>query len=360
MTTQTVIVWGEGPDKVIRSGYSRYNTQIARAIQSLGHTVYFHPWDPIFEHNIDGLPILSAHPVVEDKFSVQSLQGWVDSIEPDVLVLCGDWWSINETSLIETDAKVVTFVWIDGKGFPPRASNIFDNSDAITTASRFGVNVLKKEGFKAYYTPPSISETFRKTDIEYNPNLLGFVGKFQARKGIDRLIVTFKELRRTFPNLKLYLHIRLCEEGKPFVLEQWLKALELKDCVIIPKKLPVSDDDLQKLYSRFVGHILLTKGEGWAFPVAEAQACGTPNVVTNFSSQVELVEGHGYLVKPESYFQNTADVTWANVSIEDAVKKITELLDHPDRFRKECMQIAEEYTLENTAQHWEQLLADVT
>jgi len=40
----------------------------------------------------------------------------------------------------------------------------------------------------------------------------------------------------------------------------------------------------------------ISKGEGFGIPIIEAQSCGVPTIVTDFSAMPELVKGHGWVV----------------------------------------------------------------
>jgi glycosyltransferase involved in cell wall biosynthesis len=63
-------------------------------------------------------------------------------------------------------------------------------------------------------------------------------------------------------------------------------------------------------------------GEGFGIPAIEAQACGTPIIVSNFSAQPELV-GDGWLVAGQPWFDATQKA-WLFAPL---VESITEALE---------------------------------
>ena len=63
-------------------------------------------------------------------------------------------------------------------------------------------------------------------------------------------------------------------------------------------------------------------GEGFGVPVIEAQACGTPVIVSNATAQPELV-GDGWLVEGQPFW-NSTQAAWLHMP---SVPSIVESLD---------------------------------
>jgi glycosyltransferase involved in cell wall biosynthesis len=60
-------------------------------------------------------------------------------------------------------------------------------------------------------------------------------------------------------------------------------------------------------------------GEGFGLPIIEAQACGTPVVVTDFSAMPELC-GSGWLVRGEKFWNGAHRSWWCKPRIDEIVK----------------------------------------
>lgn len=121
-----------------------------------------------------------------------------------------------------------------------------------------------------------------------------FVGTLQPRKNIERLIEAFAQLKSD--SLKLVIVGK-----KGWIYDQILnkaKELKIERNVIFTGFVP--ELDLPPLISGAKAYVLPSLWEGFGIPVIEAQACGTPVVVSNTSSLPEIVGDSGVLVDPQS------------------------------------------------------------
>jgi glycosyltransferase involved in cell wall biosynthesis len=69
-----------------------------------------------------------------------------------------------------------------------------------------------------------------------------------------------------------------------------------------------------------------SRGEGFGIPVIEAQACGIPCIVSNFSSQPELV-ADGWLVDGEPYMDFAQSAYWWKPSLAAVIDCLREAYD---------------------------------
>jgi glycosyltransferase involved in cell wall biosynthesis len=56
--------------------------------------------------------------------------------------------------------------------------------------------------------------------------------------------------------------------------------------------------------------LLASRGEGFGIPVIEAQACGTPVIVTDWTAQPELVRDHGYIADGQPEWDEMQESWW--------------------------------------------------
>jgi len=127
-----------------------------------------------------------------------------------------------------------------------------------------------------------------------------------SRKCFDEAFRAFKALHDQHPDTRLYLHTELSG------IFDGIDLAELMDQVGLPreavmfadqyriKHYPFPHDKMAAIYSSLDVLLAPSAGEGFGIPVVEAQACGVPVIVSDFSAQPELV-GAGWLVKGQRY-----------------------------------------------------------
>ncbi len=122
------------------------------------------------------------------------------------------------------------------------------------------------------------------------------VGATRPKKGLDRLLHGLAALReRQGPRLQLVV----CGEETPDLRRALGLAskLGLSRWISTPGFVP--DEDLPAAYRLASVVPVLSRSEGFAFPVLEALRCGTPVVVPPSSAQAELAGDHGIVVDPD-------------------------------------------------------------
>jgi glycosyltransferase involved in cell wall biosynthesis len=150
--------------------------------------------------------------------------------------------------------------------------------------------------------PNGVSPAFRPVPVEearavaarhglHRPYLL-YVGAFQARKNVLRLVEAFERVRPRLPGMQLAL-------AGPV---QWrypeLAASLARASTSVQVLGYVSDDDLPALYSAAEAFVLPSLYEGFGIPVLEAMACGTPVLCSNSSSLPEVAADAALLFDP--------------------------------------------------------------
>jgi glycosyltransferase involved in cell wall biosynthesis len=201
---------------------------------------------------------------------------------------------------------------VDHDPAPPSVGAFIVETAAIPIAmSRFGQDRLG--AFDPLYVPHGVdTETFHpragareRLEIPEQAFVVGAVGMNKgvpSRKSLPQIIEAFAIFRRSHPGALLYLHTEITgayDEG--YDLLALLRHLELgPDAVAFADQYryrfhPEGPEHLADLYSAFDVLLNPSMGEGFGLPVLEAQACGTPAIVTDFTAMSEVC-GAGWKV----------------------------------------------------------------
>lgn len=186
----------------------------------------------------------------------------------------------------------------------PRTREWFKISGALPVAmSRFGETQFLNEGHETvYYVPHGFNpNVFKPADRAQVRKALGIpqdkfvVGMVAAnygqpgRKSFSQAIAAFGQFQQTHPDSLLYLHTKIqAPEGedipaicaaakvKPMTSDQYGIELGMPDALVA------------MMLSAFDVLLNPSTGEGFGLTMLEAQACGTPCIVTDFSAMPEV------------------------------------------------------------------------
>lgn len=218
---------------------------------------------------------------------------------------------------------------IDHDPAPPNVVEFLRLSGVTPIAmSRFGQERLAALG--ALYIPHMIdTDVFRPHDQAECRRQLGWdedefcVGIVAAnkgrpsRKGFFQALSAFAAFQREHENARLYLHTELDpNHGQGEDLVAMLEYLRVPaDAVRIASSYsiqfdPMPPEIMAMMYSSLDVLLNPAMGEGFGITVMEAQACGVPGIVTNFSAMPEVC-GAGWHVgwRPFYTAQNSMQAT---------------------------------------------------
>lgn len=241
-----------------------------------------------------------------------------------LVVTLMDVWVLDTQMCSQFD--MTCWVPVDHDPAPPMVKAFFRGSGAVPIAmSRFGEERL--EEFDPLYVPHAVdTKVFRPIDqgeareklgMESDQFLVGMVAANKgnpSRKSFVAALQAFAELHRKRENARLYLHTDLSgtwTQGLP--IAPVIEALGIpNDAVRYPDPYaihfhPMAPDTMAYVYSAMDVLVNPATGEGFGIPILEAQACGTPVIVTDFSAMPEVC-GSGWTVKGSPWW--TPQQSW--------------------------------------------------
>ena len=109
--------------------------------------------------------------------------------------------------------------------------------------------------------------------------------------------------------------------------------------------------------------LLASRGEGFGIPVIEAQAVGTPVIVTDWTAQTELVRDFGATVQGQVEWDEMQESWWKVPNISHIVERLNENYAQspltPEQ-RATLGKTMQEYDADRVyAEHWRPLFADI-
>jgi glycosyltransferase involved in cell wall biosynthesis len=111
---------------------------------------------------------------------------------------------------------------------------------------------------------------------------------------------------------------------------------------------------LSGLYNSFDVLLNPSYGEGFGIPIVEAQACGTPVIVTDWTSMPELV-GAGWKVGGVPWDHPMAESFWMKPDVDSIVDALECAFDerNNDLIRARARKFAEDYDVDKVlAEYW--------
>lgn len=300
----------------------------------------------------NGLPVMpgGAHAYGVDMLP-QHAAAWFKG-DPGLIVTLVDVWVLDGPG--HQRLPVCCWTPIDHSPPPPRVLDYLRVSGSVPIAmSRHGERELQAAGLDPVYVPHGVDTTvFQPGDrdeararlslpVPDGCFLVGMVAAnkgWPARKSWPRALEAFRRFREHRSDAVLYLHTELGSlYGGPNLLEI-CAALDVPAGSVFAcdqyRNLIGGHDPahMADLYRAFDVLLNPAMGEGFGIPVLEAQACGTPVIVTDSTAMTE-VGAVGWQVGGERWWseqgswQVLPDVGQITAALDDAYLRASRLRD---------------------------------
>lgn len=300
---------------------------------------------------------LQGAPIKTDKFLMlpAAMDQWSNDVlvadyvyhECDVLITLMDAWVFREDQV----ARLYWAPWfpVDHDPMPPAVQNILRFADKPIVYSQFAMEKCKEANIQAVYVPHGVdmnrlryvgSENAREErGVPQGVFLAGIVAANKgspSRKAFEAQIRGFKKFHDKHPDSLLYIHSERTGVMHGEDLTRIVDVLGLEENAVafvdqyLLMRGMLNDDYMSAMYSAMDVLLNATRGEGFGVPIIEAQACGTPAIVTDFSSMPEL-SFDGLLVKPRDILYNSQGSYQADPDADE----IANLLEYSYKHRQE-------------------------
>lgn len=175
-------------------------------------------------------------------------------------------------------------------------------------------------------------------------NYILYVGTFDPKKNIPRLIEAFARLKKEkgIPHQLVIGGKRTWGDDKVF---QAVNELGLEDEIVSTSYVP--QEDLPLLMNGADVFVFPSLHEGFGIPPLEAMACGTPVITSNVTSLPEVVGDAGMLVNPYSVDE-----------IAEAIYKVVSDRELREGMRRKGLERAKLFSWERAARETLQILEE--
>ena len=291
------------------TGYGQQTALTAPRLKAAGHKVAISAFYGLAGSTLDwdGIRIYPAghHPYGNDILTAHA-ENWFGGLDLGLIITLIDAWVLDPVSLAR--AHVACWTPVDHYPVPPRVTDFFKQSGAVPIAmSKFGASALREQGLDPLYVPHAIdtkvfaprdrTEARKALDWPESAFIVGMVAAnkgYPARKGFPQAIEAFGRFYREHTDSMLYLHAEpagvMAGVNIPAMLAHNkipTEAVRFADpyfCSI----LGFTNDHMANAYSAMDVFLNPSLGEGFGIPVMEAQACGTPAIVTDWTAMPEV------------------------------------------------------------------------
>jgi glycosyltransferase involved in cell wall biosynthesis len=296
---------------------------------------------------------------------------------PNVLFTLFDVWVFN-TSFLQDIPRIVSWTPIDHVPIPPRVLNWLHQPNVTPMAmSKFGLDLMHKAGLDAVYVPHGIGDTFKPTSrsvfgtgrelmqVEDDKFVVMMnsanKGAAPCRKAFGENLLAFSIFAADKPDAVLYLHTEDRGTQGGINLLALCKAVGLREDQVrfvdqYAYKMNIAQDVLASLYTASDVLLACSMGEGFGVPVVEAQACGTPVIVSNFTAQPELV-GDGFVVDAQPSWDAAQDAWFCVPFVKQIVEALETQYAKPRTRSQDAMKFADDYRFSKVFdQYWKPFL----
>jgi len=294
------------------SGYGTQTLQVVRRLRADGHKVAIAANFGIQARMMtdDLLPDVPILPALYDGIGNDILpahyQFWKNAggDEPTRLITLYDVWPYQRERF--RDIPISSWVPVDHYPLTTAVAEWCKEHDVIAM-SRYGQERFTVAGIDSTYIPHAIERVYRPIDdareaLAWEPDAFYVLinaankGATPMRKAWSEMFGALAMFMHAHPDVRLHLHTERIGANSPDlqqIIDSWLLPSDRIGWTpqYALKTGQVDQEDVARLYSASDVLLATSKGEGFGLPVIEAQACGLPVIVSNWTAQPELVGG---------------------------------------------------------------------
>ena len=230
--------------------------------------------------------------------------GHADYFKADITITLQDIWVLNP-DILKAMKRWIPYVPIDHDPITPAVLERLKFANRIITYSKFGQNELRRNGMHSTYIPHTVdTDMFKPMDknemrdkfhLPKDKFIFGMVGANKdnpPRKSFQEAIDAFFEFQKEVPESILFFHNMPQQQGG-FPILDYAKFLGIQDKIYYfppyQQMFGMKEKGIAELMNTFDCLLSPSTNEGFGVPIIEAESCGVPVIVNNFTAMPELI-----------------------------------------------------------------------
>jgi len=311
-----ILWWSNAP--WVASGYGVQTKLFVPRLAAAGHQVAICANAGLQAGTIEweGVRVFPGHGAVGNEVVGLHSRSW----EADIAISLLDAWVVRPEMFAQTGMRWVPWFPVDSDPVQPMVlSAIYRAKDCIVF-SRFAERVCNAAGLTPFYVPHGVdTRVYRPGDRDEarailgcprDKFLLGMVAAnrgYPSRKSLPQALHAFARFAQRHADAIMYLHMPKGDEpwGERLAMNlvPLVEHLGIRDRVIMADEysllLGFPDSYMATVYNALDGLVAPSMGEGFGIPILEAQACGCPVLVGDWTSMGEICFVGGYKIPEE-------------------------------------------------------------
>jgi glycosyltransferase involved in cell wall biosynthesis len=341
-----------------QTGYGGQAGQLGRGLAGLGHEVAFSAFWGV-QAGVTSYHGMPVYPGGRDDFGMDTVTSYYRHWNADLLLTICDVWPLNADIIGNPAMKVACWTPIDTEPLGKVDEAVLRRTHVLPIAmSRHGEKMLTQAFFKPFYTPHGIDTALFSPleDREARRAEMGLEGKFVVginaanrdvigRKCFAEQFAAFAAfaakhkdavlLVNTVADNSAYGGLNLYMISETLGLQDRMWFCDQDD--MLGKM--ITDEALASWYGALDVLLNCSRGEGFGLPIIEAQACGTPVIVTRGSAMTELC-GSGWTVPGQDMWAHHLLSWWKTPVTEKITAALETARMSGERKRRQAREFA--------------------
>lgn len=368
----------------VKSGYGTQTSQVVRRLVADGHDVAILANAGIDGQRInwDGVIVLPPGGTQYGNEVLADHYDWWMRGEAGWCITLYDAWTFDR-AFLHDGVKIASWVPVDHIPVPANVASWCIDHYTIAM-SRYGQDQFAQVGIDARYIPHALEPDMRPTEALPSGDTVrksmhipedAFLVLITAanhgtalndRKSWSEMMQAFGLFASRHPDAYLYAHTATMEPGG-IPLRILAEACGIPgNRILFPHQAAYKSGDhetptMAAIFTAADVLLATSRGEGFGIPVIEAQACGTPVIVSDFTAQPELV-GAGWTVPVQPFWDPHQSAWWGIPSVSaivDALEESYQRRGDAD-LRDQALAKAAEYGADHVyEEHWRPVVTEL-